>query len=147
MAETAACLVRAVKAKKPQLAVLAGFAVSLSPALGPGTVVEVVTERIAGQTDSPVYETTGPDLELPPAAGITCCGEEQMVRQAETRTEEELPAVANTEGAAFMAVCEALGVACCEIRAVICIGTAPAALEEAAAALTETLTLKFGNNE
>ena len=52
MAEIAAATLRAVKAKKPQLVVLAGIAGACDRTLRRGEVVEVVTERIAG---IPVY--------------------------------------------------------------------------------------------
>ena len=48
MAEIAAATLRAVKAKKPQLVVLAGIAGACDRSLQRGEVVEVVTERIAG---------------------------------------------------------------------------------------------------
>lgn len=74
MAEIAAAVVRAVKAKKPHLIVLCGVAESCDAALQCGEVVEVVTERVAGlpEGEQRIYETTGPDLGLPAAAGITC---------------------------------------------------------------------------
>lgn len=130
MAQTTAAVVRAVKAKKPQLVVLCGLAWSYdTQALPLGEVVEVVTERIAGLSEC--YQTTAPDTGLPLAAGITCCCEEghpigQSLCVSESTTEppqaedtpDDLPLVGNTEGAAFLALCEALGVAGCEIRAV-----------------------------
>ena len=48
MAEIAAATLRAVKAKKPQLVVLAGIAGACDRTLRRGEVVEVVCERIAG---------------------------------------------------------------------------------------------------
>lgn len=206
MAEIAAATVRAVKARKPQLAVLAGIAGACERTLRRGEVVEVVTERVAGipARYAREYETTGPDLGLPLAAGVTvnrsgdalreeqqaaarepgttgqagAAGREQTGAVTGRRTaecpangagpaaasltaapltaastpeaEEPLPRVENMEGAAFFAVCEALGVACCEIRAVSNYVGEPFAewaVGEAVENLTEKLTQIFGNNE
>ena len=72
-AEIAAATIRAVKARKPQLVVLAGIAGAYDRSLQRGEVVEVVTERIAGIPEryAREYETSGPDLGLPLAAGVT----------------------------------------------------------------------------
>ena len=212
MAEIAAATLRAVKAKKPQLVVLAGIAGACDWTLRRGEVVEVVCERIAGIPEryAREYETSGPDLGLPLAAGVTvnrsgdgaaatggpksaaegtghAAGDagfaephpgftagggaehaaegtqrqtpgnarnqpgniaapigfetpDDMERTAlatqpgipdnagnpaqrpegspEDTPQEYLPEVENMEGAAFFAVCDALGVACCQIRAV-----------------------------
>ena len=212
MAEIAAATLRAVKAKKPQLVVLAGIAGACDRTLRRGEVVEVVCERIAGIPEryAREYETSGPDLGLPLAAGVTvnrsgdgaaatggpksaaegtghAAGDagfaephpgftagggaehaaegtqrqtpgnarnqpgniaapigfetpDDMERTAlatqpgipdnagnpaqrpegspEDTPQEYLPEVENMEGAAFFAVCDALGVACCQIRAV-----------------------------
>ncbi|WP_418408698.1 phosphorylase [Alistipes sp.] len=168
MAEIAAATVRAVKARKPQLAVLAGIAGACERTLRRGEVIEVVTERVAGipARYAREYETTGPDLGLPLAAGVTVSrsgdalteGPEALTDpDAEgpealtgTDAEEPLPRVENMEGAAFFAVCEALGVACCEIRAVSNYVGEPFdqwAVGEAVENLTEKLTQIFGNNE
>ena len=213
MAEIAAATVRAVKARKPQLAVLAGIAGACERTLRRGEVVEVVTERVAGipARYAREYETTGPDLGLPLAAGVTvsrsgdalreeqqaaarepgttgqagttgreqqAAGREQagsatgrrtaecpangagpaaapltaapLTAASDPEAEEPLPRVENMEGAAFFAVCEALGVACCEIRAVSNYVGEPFAewaIGEAVENLTEKLTQIFGNNE
>ena len=70
-AEIAAATIRAVKARKPQLVVLAGIAGAYDRSLQRGEVVEVVSERIAGipARYAREYETSGPDLGLPLAAG------------------------------------------------------------------------------
>ena len=246
-AEIAAATIRAVKARKPQLVVLAGIAGAYDRSLQRGEVVEVVTERIAGIPEryAREYETSGPDLGLPLAAGVTVnrsgdglreTGREQEFREQEFREQEQefretgfeipepetksgdavsapagqalqpageradspeqtsdmqssiektsgtdgqnalpvigdtndtdgqgslpgidstdgqsaLPEIENMEGAAFFAVCEALGVACCQIRAVANYGGEPfdrwaggLAVEN----LTATLTQIFGNDE
>lgn len=229
-AEIAAATIRAVKARKPQLVVLAGIAGAYDRSLQRGEVVEVVTERIAG---IPVryareYETTGPDLGLPLAAGVSVNrsgdglrerpqengGRQedfpaettssyaalQAARMAEGDTKNAdgqtalpeigdmknadeqtalpaigdmknadgqtahpaigdtqnadgqtaLPEIENMEGAAFFAVCEALGVACCQIRAVSNYVGEPFgrwAVGQAVENLTATLTQIFGNDE
>ena len=251
-AEIAAATIRAVKARKPQLVVLAGIAGAYDRILQRGEVVEVVTERIAGIPEryAREYETSGPDLGLPLAAGVTVnrsgdglreTGREQEFREQEFREQEfreqeqefretgfeipepetksgdavsapagqalqpageradspeqtsdmqssiektsgtdgqnalpvigdtndtdgqgslpgidstdgqsALPEIENMEGAAFFAVCEALGVACCQIRAVSNYVGEPfdrwaggLAVEN----LTATLTQIFGNDE
>lgn len=217
-AEIAAATIRAVKAKKPQLAVLAGIAGAYDRSLPRGEVVEVVTERIAGIPEryAREYETTGPDLGLPLAAGITVnrsgdglgerdntpnptsdalpqiestegmevandrsrlpetgntegaddqtlLPEAQITEGADGQTplpeventegaddQPALPEIENMEGAAFFAVCEALGVACCQIRAVSNYVGEPFgewAVEQAVGNLTEKLTQLFGNDE
>lgn len=165
MAEIAAATVRAVKARKPQLAVLAGIAGACERTLRRGEVIEVITERVAGipARYAREYETTGPDLGLPLAAGVTVSRSgDALTEEPEALTgpdaeeltgpdaEDPLPRVENMEGAAFFAVCEALGVACCEIRAVSNYVGEPFdqwAVGEAVENLTEKLTQIFGNNE
>lgn len=211
-AEIAAATIRAVKARKPQLVVLAGIAGAYDRSLQRGEVVEVVSERIAGIPEryAREYETSGPDLGLPLAAGVTVnrsgdglreTGREQEQEQQfretgygipepETKSgdtvsalagqtlqpageradspeqtsdmqsaiektngtdgQSALPEIENMEGAAFFAVCEALGVACCQIRAVSNYVGEPfdrwaggLAVEN----LTATLTQIFGNDE
>ena len=68
----------------------------------------------------------------------------------ENTSEGYLPEVENMEGAAFFAVCDALGVACCQIRAVSNYVGEPFgqwAVEEAVGNLTEKLNQIFENNE
>lgn len=69
-AETAACIVRAVRAKRPHHLVLAGFAQLHDGTLSPETVVEVVTARDRTGCEEHLYQTTGPDLGLPLADGV-----------------------------------------------------------------------------
>lgn len=69
-AETAACIVRAVRAKRPLHLVLAGFAQLHDGTLSPETVVEVVTARDRTGCEEHLYQTTGPDLGLPLADGV-----------------------------------------------------------------------------
>ena len=195
MAEIAAATLRAVKAKKPQLVVLA-----CDRTLRRGEVVEVVCERIAGIPEryAREYETSGPDLGLPLAAGVTvnrsgdgaaatgvpksaaegtghaagdagfaephpgftaddraghaADGTQRQTPEGnpENTSEGYLPEVENMEGAAFFAVCDALGVACCQIRAVSNYVGEPFgqwAVEEAVGNLTEKLNQIFENNE
>ncbi len=244
MAEIAAATLRAVKAKKPQLVVLAGIAGACDRTLRRGEVVEVVTECIAGIPEryARKYETSGPDLGLPLAAGVTvsrsgdgaaakdgpksaaegtghaagdagfaephpgftaddraghaaegthhqtpgnarnqpgnmaapigfetpddtertALGTQPGIQDnagnpaqrpegsPENTSEGYLPEVENMEGAAFFAVCDALGVACCQIRAVSNYVGEPFgqwAVEEAVGNLTEKLNQIFENNE
>ena len=68
----------------------------------------------------------------------------------EDMPQEYLPEVENMEGAAFFAVCDALGVACCQIRAVSNYVGEPFgqwAVEEAVGNLTEKLNQIFESNE
>lgn len=217
-AEIAATTIRAVKARKPQLVVLAGIAGAYDRSLQRGEVVEVVSERIAGIPEryAREYETSGPDLGLPLAAGVTVnrsgdglreTGWEQEFRETgsgipepqsgdavsapagqalqpageradspeqtsdmqsaiektngtdgqgslpgidSTDGQSALPEIENMEGAAFFAVCEALGVACCQIRAVSNYVGEPFdrwAVGLAVENLTATLTQIFGNDE
>lgn len=224
-AEIAAATIRAVKARKPQLVVLAGIAGAYDRSLQRGEVVEVVSERIAGIPEryAREYETSGPDLGLPLAAGVTVnrsgdglqeTGREQEqefrktgygIPEPETKSgdavsapagqtlqptgeradspeqpsdmqsaiektndtdgtagqgslpgidgtdgQSALPEIENMEGAPFFAVCEALGVACCQIRAVSNYVGEPFdrwAVGLAVENLTATLTQIFGNNE
>lgn len=69
-AETAACIVRVVRAKRPHHLVLAGFAQLHDGTLSPETVVEVVTARDRTGCEEHLYQTTGPDLGLPLADGV-----------------------------------------------------------------------------
>lgn len=80
-AETAACIVRAVRAKRPHHLVLAGFAQLHDGTLSPETVVEVVTARDRTGCEELLYQTTGPDLGLPLADGVVP-GPEEAVPEA-----------------------------------------------------------------
>ena len=220
-AEIAAATIRAVKARKPQLVVLAGIAGAYDRSLQRGEAVEVVSERIAGIPEryAREYETSGPDLGLPLAAGVTVNRSGDSLRETGRKQEQEqefretgsgipepetksgdavsapagqtlqptgeradspeqpsdmqsaigdtdgqgslpgidgtdgqsaLPEIENMEGAPFFAVCEALGVACCQIRAVSNYVGEPFdrwAVGLAVENLTATLTQIFGNDE
>ena len=213
-AEIAAATIRAVKARKPQLVVLAGIAGAYDRSLQRGEVDEVVSERIAGIPEryAREYETSGPDLGLPLAAGVTVNRSGDGLRETGREQEQEfrktgygipepetksgdavsapagqtlqptgeradspeqpsdmqsaigdtdgtdgqgsLPGIDGTdghmEGAPFFAVCEALGVACCQIRAVSNYVGEPFdrwAVGLAVENLTATLTQIFGNDE
>ena len=90
-AEIAAATIRAVKARKPQLVVLAGIAGAYDRSLQRGEVVEVVTERIAGIPEryAREYETSGPDLGLPLAAGVTVNRSGDGLRETGRKQEQE----------------------------------------------------------
>lgn len=108
-AETAA-VVRAVRAKKPDLVLLAGIAGAYDRTIPVGTVFEVTSERTAALPARYRAEYTVPPVtDLPEAASNTS---DRMGTEAEGARLE------NMEGAALFAACAALGVRCCEIRAV-----------------------------
>ena len=90
-AEIAAATIRAVKARKPQLVVLAGIAGAYDRSLQRGEVVEVVSERIAGipARYAREYETSGPDLGLPLAAGVTVNRSGDGLRETGRKQEQE----------------------------------------------------------
>lgn len=157
-AEMAAGTVRAIRAKKPHLVVLAGTAAACDERIPPGSVVEVVASRMEGGTLE--YAATGPATGLPEAVSATCCDIRSAACAAENATaagddplslsandpaagsdaeiaprpaandapgsapddrpddEADEPLVAEREGAAFFAVCEAMETACLQIRAV-----------------------------
>ena len=132
MAEIAAATLRAVKAKKPQLVVLAGITGACDRTLRRGEVVEVVTERIAGIPEryAREYETSGPDLGLPLAAGVT------VIRSGDGAAAKDGPKSA-AEGSG-------------QIRAVSNYVGEPFgqwAVEEAVGNLTEKLNQIFESNE
>lgn len=81
-AETAACIVRAVRAKRPHHLVLAGFAQLHDGTLSPETVVEVVTARDRTGCEEHLYQTTGPDLGLPLADGVVPGPEEAAMEES-----------------------------------------------------------------
>lgn len=176
-AEMAAGTVRAIRAKKPKLVVLAGLAAAADRSIPLGSVVEVVSARMAGSTRE--YEAAGPATGLPEVAALstgTACGgpdgtdaanaPDDGSRQNSEAPQDELPLGAETpdnttrqdtespqaqlvdrESAVFFAVCEALDMPCCCVRAVTHYrGDAPdpqqtqAALRNLAETLTEILT-------
>lgn len=153
MAEIAAATIRAVKAKKPHLAVLCGIAGAFDRSTARGEVVEVVTERVAGLPPSytRIYETSAPDTGLPAAAGLTVSVSGAGVAHSEAiAAEDELPVVENMEGAAFFAACDALGIVGCQIRAVSNYVGEPFeewAVDQAVENLTKTLTQIFADHE
>lgn len=110
MAAVAATAVRAAKAKKPHLMILCGVAGAYDPNLMKGEVVEVTEERVGGLPER--YRESyclEPLTELRPVVSNTVnrCGCEAEGAQIE-----------QMEGAAFFAVCEALGIEAAEIRAI-----------------------------
>ena len=103
-------MVRAVRAKKPDLVLLAGIAGAYDRTIPVGTVFEVTSERTAALPARYRAEYTVPPVtDLPEAASNTS---DRMGTEAEGARLE------NMEGAALFAACAALGVRCCEIRAV-----------------------------
>lgn len=96
-AETAACIVRAVRAKRPHHLVLAGFAQLHDGTLSPETVVEVVTARDRTGCEEHLYQTTGPDLGLPLADSVVPGPEEAATEGY--GTEEAAPEAFEAEAA------------------------------------------------
>lgn len=159
-AEMAACIVRAVRSKRARHLVLAGFAPSCDGALAPGTVVEVVTACDPTAPEGRCYETSGPDLGLPLAAGRVpgadfrpeerpetgqpagtsetgmqagdTTGDEtgRTTGEAPEETSEALPEVASRDGALLFALAEALEVEASEVRVIVGPEEASGAAEE-----------------
>lgn len=173
-AEMAACIVRAVRSKRARHLVLAGFAPSCDGALAPGTVVEVVTACDPTAPEGRCYETSGPDLGLPLAAGRVpgadfrpkeragtsetgmqagdTTGDEtgRTTGEAPEETSEALPEVASRDGALLFALAEALEVEASEVRVIVGPEEASGAAEErqhAARLLAEALQEAFGEEE
>lgn len=159
-AEMAACIVRAVRSKRTRHLVLAGFAPSCDGALAPGTVVEVVTACDPTAPDGRCYETSGPDLGLPLAAGRVPGADFRPEERPETgqpagtsetgmqaggttgettggttgeapeEASEALPEVASRDGALLFALAEALEVEASEVRVIVGPEEASEAAEE-----------------
>ena len=159
-AEMAACIVRAVRSKRARHLVLAGFATSCDGALAPGTVVEVVTACDPTAPEGRCYETSGPDLGLPLAAGRVPGADFRPEERPETgqpagtsetgmqagdttgdttggttgeapeEASETLPEVASRDGALLFALAEALEVEASEVRVIVGPEEAPEAAEE-----------------
>lgn len=175
-AEMAACIVRAVRSKRARHLVLAGFAPSCDGALAPGTVVEVVTACDPTAPEGRCYETSGPDLGLPLAAGRVPGADFRPEERPEERPEtgqpagtsetgmqagdttgeapeeasEALPKVASRDGALLFALAEALEVEASEVRVIVGPEEASEAAEErqhAARLLAEALQEAFGEEE
>lgn len=110
-AAVAASAARAVSAfGRERLYVLAGIAGQYDEDLKPGTVVAVTTERLAGpMTEDMVHALSHVPDDIPHRDSMTVTenGEYHLDGMIE-----------NMEGASFAAVCNALGVECCEIRAI-----------------------------
>lgn len=134
-AETAACIVRAVRAKRPHHLVLAGFAQLHDGTLSPETVVEVVTARDRTGCEEHLYQTTGPDLGLPLADGVVpgpdkadgteVADETFEVNDAgaeepdDADDAEPLPKVGSREGALLFALAEAFDIEASELRVIV----------------------------
>lgn len=138
-AAVAATTIKAAKAKRPHLMILAGIAGAYDHELHKGEVVEVVSDRM-GELPSKYIE----EYQLEPLTElrrvksntVSRCGGEANGAQIE-----------QMEGAAFFAVCEALDIEAAQIRAISNYVGEPKeewCIEEALKSLTTTLTeLKF----
>ncbi|MEG2614755.1 MAG: hypothetical protein RR996_06915 [Alistipes sp.] len=141
-AETAAAIARAVKAKKPDLIVLAGIAGAYDRTLAIGSVVEVTRERTASlPTKYAQTYIVDPVTDLDEVSANTV---DRTGAEAEGAQIEEM------EGATFFALCEALGVRACQIRAVSNYVGDPFEtwdIPRATEQLTETLNQFFQHND
>lgn len=110
MAEAAAAIIKAVKAKKAKFVILAGIAGAYDRSLNIGDVVEVTQERISQLPEKYIatYKNR-PATHLPEVSSntVTCPVESDGGAQIE-----------NMEGASLFAVCSALDIECCQIRAI-----------------------------
>ncbi len=108
-AETAAAVVRAVRAKKPDLVLLAGIAGAYDRTIPVGTVFEVTSERTAALPARYRAEYTVPPVtDLPEAASNTSDRMGTEGRRA--------PDSKTWRRRALRRMCGAGGVQCCEIR-------------------------------
>lgn len=113
-AEMAAGTIRAIRAKKPKLIVLAGLAASADRSIPPGSVVEVVSARMVRGTRE--YEAAGPATGFPEVTALTVGGA-ACDGDAQGRDNPQAQLI-DCEGAIFLAVCEAMDMPCCCLRAV-----------------------------
>lgn len=115
MAAVAAATIRAVKSKKPHLVILAGIAGAYDGGPNCGEVVEVTREEAAGLPERYAERyAVEPLTELRCVRSLTVSRSGQGMEFARSCGAE----VENMEGAAFFAVCDALGVECAQLRAV-----------------------------
>lgn len=140
-ARAAAAAARLIAAEKPDRIVLAGVAGAYGDEPAVGSVCAVEEERECGLPEK--YAASFRPKWLP-----------SKLRRAVSNTvaaqgaEPQGAHIENMEGAAVMAVCEALGVECCEVRAISNRTGQPFAewkTEEAAANLAEILIKTFFN--
>ena len=140
-ARAAAATAKAIAELKPQCIVLAGVAGAYGDEPKVGSVCVVAEEREAGlpKQYEAVFRPKSVTPKLPnvisnttPLIGAEPCGAQ----------------IENMEGAAVMAVCEAMGVECCEVRAIsnrTDQSFTEWRVDEAAANLADILTKKFYN--
>ena len=140
-ARAAAATARLIAAEKPDRIVLAGLAGAYGDEPAVGSVCVVAEEREAGLPEryAAVFRPKNLPRKVPHAVSNTVA-----VQNAEPQGAQ----IENMEGAAVMAVCEALGVECCEVRAISNRTGAPFAewkIAEASANLAEILIKSFYN--
>ena len=140
-ARAAAATARAIATERPDRVVLAGLAGAYGDEPAVGSVCVVEEEREAGLPAK--YEavfrpkTVTPKLTRVVSNTVSATGSEPHGAQIE-----------NMEGAAVMAVCEAMGVECCEVRAISNRTGQPFGewrIAEASANLAEILIKRFFN--
>lgn len=110
MAAVAAGAVKAFKAKKPHLMLLCGVAGAYDRSLCKGEVVEVTSQRVAA-----LPERYGETYAVEPLTELRTVQANTVDRCGCAADGAQVEAM---EGAAFFAVCEALGVEYAEIRAI-----------------------------
>lgn len=110
MVATSVGIIKAIKAKKPKFIILAGIAGAYDRSLNIGDVVEVTQERVSQLPEKyiEIYKNE-PATHLPYVTSntVTCSVESANGAQIE-----------NMEGATLFAMCKALDVECCQIRAI-----------------------------
>lgn len=115
MASVAATTIRAVKSRRPHLVILAGLAGAYDAELNMGEVVEVTREAVAGVPDRYAESyAVEPLTELRAVSSLTVNSSGAGAEFKDAAGAQ----VENMEGAAFFAVCDALGVECAELRAI-----------------------------
>ena len=140
-ARAAAATAKVIVTEKPDRIVLAGVAGAYGDEPAVGSVCAVEEEREAGLPEkyASVFRPKPLPSKLPRVVSNTV---------AATGAEPQRAQIENMEGAAVMAVCEALGVECCEVRAISNRTGAPFAewkIGEAATNLAEILIKTFFN--
>ncbi len=106
-ATPACCIVK----ERPDRLILAGIAGATDRSLAPGDAVAVERERVAGLPER--YQTDyQPDWIPDGLRRVTAC------TVSASGVAEPAGQIENMEGASFVAVCRALGIACAEVRTI-----------------------------
>lgn len=140
-ARAAAATAKAIADRRPDRVVLAGLAGAYGDEPAVGSVCVVESERECGLPDKYSAEFRPKKLprKLPRVVSNTVAAQNALPQGAQ---------IENMEGAAVMSVCEALGVECCEVRAISNRTGQPFAewkIDEATTNLAEILIKTFFN--